>query len=136
MTPKQKAYKKRLIKLAHTLKNSHHVFCDDDARRDILEERYGVRSFKDLTIEELEEVVAMLRGVEVQEAQTGIKATKKQVRCIKILWQRHAREKQAASLLRWIGRTIGITPIRVEFLTRTQASAVITGLCRMFEVEM
>ena len=131
MTKKQNAYRLKLLRLCHTLKRNHELFCEEEARRDWIEERYGTRSFANLTITELREVADYLRG----QAPTRGSLTRNQQYYIRSQWQRHAQDKTERALLKFVTRTTGLTYMRVEMLSKAHASMVITGLNRWFAVE-
>lgn len=130
LTAKQDAYRKKLIKLAHTLKNSHDYFSEEDNRRDWLLTKFGCRSFTECSIDELEEFLDEVKGTKNSNS-----ITKKQIYAINSMWSQYSKSKDKKSLLKFVGKTAGITVIDVRYLTRKQAVKVLTGMYRMFELE-
>lgn len=130
MTKKQKTYRYKLLRVCHALKNRHEYLCDDAERRDWLYSRYGTRSFANLTISELQEVAAYLRGAG-RNGNNGI--TKRQMHTIRLMWVRHASDQRVSALMRFIGRTTGVDYLRPELMTKPHATQTITGLSRMFK---
>jgi len=101
MTQKQKAYKQALIKQVHTSKLYIDVYSKDrELYEEMLTNNFGVKSSKDLDIEQLLKLVKFL------DAQTFVSlkttATKNQIAFLLTLWKQKARFKNEASLLNLI----------------------------------
>lgn len=153
MTRRQSIYKQQLIKLCHIHKA--YRFPDEELRRDYLQSRYGVNSFKDLDISELREVAIFLGAYKNHKnnsstpkkslrSSASISAasnpaqrppqaliTVAQLQTIEGLWEQKSRNKDGLSLRNFICRTTRHRPLRLELLSRQRATMVITGLKKM-----
>jgi len=132
LSVKQELYRKRLLKLLHTLKKNHPFFCSEDDRRNWIEDRFGCRSFAMLTIDELEETADYMRGNIGAEPGKSSRATKKQIYSIKTMWKKNADNPDDKALSAWVCKILGIAPLRLEYINKRQASDLIVGLNRMF----
>ena len=138
MTPKQKEFKKHLIKVCHTLKANK--FPDDDARKDYLYMNYGALSLRDMSIDQLKEFALMLgygrknkaKPTNKEKAENDIsKATQRQIDTIEGIWFRIADKKTDFALRDYINRIVGYRPLYLRFLSRNDAQKVINGLLQM-----
>ncbi len=136
LSQKQIEYKKRLIILAHTLKRYYRPFLDDDLRREWLYEQYGVRSFKDLSIGQLEEVVRFLKTGDGVKDSASQFITSKQLRAMRTIWRNNARSKNDKALKKWIEKITGVYYVNLENMEKHQAIKVISAMIKMFKVEM
>ncbi len=127
MTPRQKAYRWKLLKGCHALKVKHPFLCDEGNRRNWLHERYCTRSFANLTITELQEVMAYLLG---KRTANGI--TQNQLNMIRITWNHHARDQRLSALMKFVGKTTGVDYLRPGDMTKPHATMVLTGMRKMF----
>lgn len=126
------ARKKRLAAL-HAAKRA--LGLDDEAYRDMLEEKTGKRSAKDLSDNQIDEVLTALRGpggytrrgdrVAIEDTDAP------QIVMIKTLWLQladrgAAKSASADALNAWVKRQVGID--RVHWLTPEAANTVIESL--------
>jgi len=127
MTKKQKNYKKALLKLVHTSKMYKEVYANDrELWEEFLNNNYGVKSSKFLSISELEGLVDYLNY-----RTTKIKvepATMNQIRYMNHLWNKKGRVKGVFGLLKFIRGRMGFDVLKLKDLTKEQATKVIIGL--------
>lgn len=136
MTPKQYMLHSHLVKICHTLKKNR--FSDDDTRRDFLKTRFAKNSFKELTINELQEVAKFL-GYYNSKKYPAIKnikitkngATKKQVETIEGIWFEIARIKTDAALREFIYKIVKKRPLYIGTLSKKEAQDIINALMAM-----
>lgn len=149
---KKDELKKYYIKMVHTLK--HNYFVDDECRRVYLQAEFGKDSLKDLNIDELRKVLAVVGYKSKFESkfkrssakdtgvQTGgvpreiakkdpLKATQKQLDTIVGIWNRIARVKTGLALRLFIERITGRLVFCLWYLSRSEATDVIIALQKM-----
>lgn len=123
MTKKQKAYKKALLRKVHMTKTYLDVYAHDrELWEDFLQASYGVRSSKDLSIDELRNLVDVL------EAKASIKrkdATLNQINYILALWQKNSTNKDIFSLLKLAKKILKREIKDLKELNYKEASALI-----------
>lgn len=145
MTPAQQNYRKRLLATIH-----QHIRMKEMKAQgvwsDYLFGRWGVESSRDLSLEELKNLLDILNGrtanivrdekrrpkpIETKAEKPKefhARATKAQIGKIMTLWQTHSDLKDADSLKRFIKRVIGIYPLHLESLERSDATKVILAI--------
>ena len=149
---KKDELKKYYIKMIHTLK--HNYFVDDECRKVYLQAEFGKDSLKDLNIDELRKVLAVVgykskfepkfrrNGAKDTAVQTGgvpreiakkdpLKATQKQLDTIVGIWNRIARVKTGLALRLFIERITGRLVFCLWYLSRQEATDVIIALRKM-----
>lgn len=125
MTPRQKEYKKQLIKIIHT--NKFNVFYDDEQRKAYLEDTFGENSLTKLGITQLQEV----RDYVCQKRPAGkmrASATSRQFYYLRKEWAYRSEKKDEQSLLQYCNRILGVYPIRLEILNKRQMSKMIVAV--------
>lgn len=136
MTPKQKAYRNKLLSKVHQSPRYRTVYANDrDLWESFLLNGYGVTSSSKLAISELENLVDYLSGkVTVLIAdpsrrpdQYG-KATKAQIAKIETMWSIVARDKSEMALRNFIHRQVKSRPLHLYNLTRHEATVIIISL--------
>lgn len=136
MTPKQKAYRNKLLSKIHQSQRYRTVYANDrDLWESFLINGYGVDSSSKLAISELENLADYLSGkVTVLIAdpsrranQVG-KATKAQIAKIETMWSIVARDKSEIALRNFIHRQIKSRPLHLYNLTRHEATVIIVSL--------
>jgi len=132
MTPKQKAFRKELIKQIHIAPKYTAYFKENEEDyRDKLEEHFGKRSAKDLTIEQL---VALRKWLNHDLPELPVTkdrskdATKRQMTAIFGLWERYARDKSEKALRAFVTRITGNTYLHLEKMRKSDAQKVILAL--------
>jgi len=130
MTQKQKIYKASLIKAVHTSKLYIDIYSKDrELYEDMLFNNFGVKSSKDLGIEELKKLVLFLTGASVQTLK--IKATKNQIAFILTLWREKSRLKDEKSLLNLIKSRFKISLNTIYELEKKDFKKVVAVLKNM-----
>lgn len=136
MTPKQKAYRNKLLSKVHQSPRYRTVYSNDrDLWESFLQNGYGVSSSSKLAISELENLVDYLVGkVTVLIAdpsrrpdQAG-KATKAQIAKIETMWSIVARDKSEMALRNFINRQVKSRPLHLYNLSRHEATTIIIAL--------
>ena len=119
-----------LIKMVHILKAQ--IGLDDVEYKEILRERYGVDSSKDLELCDLESFAITLGYVpnNFDKAIKG-KATQKQINTIMGIWEEIARDKSAMALRNFCFKIIKKRPLYIATLTLKEAQILITALMKM-----
>ncbi len=132
-TPATPPARKRRLAALHAAKRD--LGLDDEAYRDMLEEKTGKRSAKDCTDAELDAVLEALRksgGYKRRGDRVAIDDTDSaQIVMIKTLWLQladrgAAKSASEAALNAWVKRQVGID--RVHWLTPEAANTVIESL--------
>lgn len=140
MSIKQELYKKDLIKIIHILKNKKAL--DDEMYKDILSQRYGVTSSKNLSIDELKDFALVLgyKGYESKKAKFNrevdfhCKTTKrgtsttKQIATILKMWQEKARDKSITALIKFSIKIVKYAPLKLGILSKQEAQKLILAL--------
>jgi hypothetical protein len=131
MTHKQKVYRNDLLRLIHTHPKYKEIKAAD-AWEDWLHVRYAKTSSKDLSIEQLGNVIARLKGRVADNGGYEERATKPQVDLMKSLWEERATsDKSIEALKRFCKRVVKIVPLHLEVLTKEQATKIIVVLRKM-----
>ena len=127
MTKKQKNYKKALLKLVHTSKMYKEVYANDrELWEEFLKSNYGVKSSKFLSISELKVLVDFLNYKRNSIVVEPI--TNNQKRYMLYLWEKKGKIKGIFGLLNFIQKRMGINVIKLDDLSKEQATKVIVGL--------
>lgn len=141
MTPKQKAYRNKLLSKIHQSPRYRTVYASDrELWGSFLVNGYGVDSSSMLSISELENLADYLNGkVSVLKSdpskrpdQPG-KATKAQISKIETIWAIVARDKSALALRNFIHRQVKSRPLHLFNLDRHEATTIIITLEAMKE---
>lgn len=126
MTDKQLAYKNSLIQKIQT--NKKNVFSDDDSRRDFMKSRFNCTSTKDMSIDQLNQMLNFcLRKVGDIPLEAPITTAQKQK--IKTTWEDKAKNKSTSAMNAFILRITQRSSINV--LTKAEATKVIIAVEKM-----
>lgn len=136
MTPKQKEYHERLYKKVHMTPMYRTIYKGDrDLYESFLANAYGVRSSKQLSISELENLIDYLTGktkntVQNPKGRPAIKgmATDAQITKIESMWKSIARDPSDSALRSFIKRQTGSFPLHLKTLTQKEATGIIVAL--------
>lgn len=136
MTPKQEAYRKRLLSSIHLSPRYRTVYADDrDLWEAFLENGYGVSSSSDLAISELQNLsdyligkVTVLKKDPSRRPEKPGQATNAQISKIETMWAIVARDKSAMALRNFIHRQVKYRPLHLHNLTRAEATTIIVSL--------
>jgi len=130
MTQKQRAYKQALIKQVHISKLYVDVYSKDrELYEDMLTNNFGVKSSKDLDIEQLIKLVKFLDGQTMTSLKTT--ATKNQIAFLLTLWKQKARNKDEKSLLNLIYMRFKISLNSIYDLEKKDFKKVVAVLQNM-----
>ncbi|WP_320034538.1 phage protein GemA/Gp16 family protein [Halarcobacter sp.] len=131
MTPKQREYKQNLITKIQI--NKSNVFSDENVRKEFMQSRFGAKSLKDMSIDQLKLLldfcyrkvsdIPMLHQVEDKEL-----ITQAQVEKIRTVWMEKARDKSEEALLSFVFRISKYKLQRLEDLLKGKATKVIVAL--------
>lgn len=132
MTPKQKAYRKNLIKFIHCSPLYQNVYKHDrELWEGLLVQHFGVQSSKELSIHQLEHLNGYCNGrvkkLSVMIEKTAF-ASEDQVLYMRFLWGSFAKNKEDEALLRWIGKIKKKLYISLEQIPRDEAGKIIAIL--------
>ncbi|MBN2895033.1 MAG: DUF1018 domain-containing protein [Campylobacterales bacterium] len=139
MTPKQKAYRNKLLSKIHQSPRYRSVYANDrDLWESFLQNAYGVHSSADLLISELENLSAYLSGKASvliadpsRRSEREGKATKAQIAKIETMWSKVARDKSDMALRNFIHRQVKSRPLHLYHLTQAEATVIIVSLVAM-----
>ncbi|MCK9372593.1 MAG: regulatory protein GemA [Sulfuricurvum sp.] len=140
MTPKQKEYHERLYKKVHMTPMYRTIYKNDrDLYESFLVNAYGVKSSKQLSIGELENLIDYLNGKTKTTIQNpkgrpvapGM-ATPAQISKIETMWGLYARDKTDDALKNFVKRQTGDYHLHLKNLTREQATGIILAIEKMF----
>ncbi|MDD3466006.1 MAG: DUF1018 domain-containing protein [Campylobacterales bacterium] len=129
MTTNQEIYRKSLLSRIHQIPFVLQAKAVG-GWEDWLKERYGVTSSAKLSIEELNNLLNILNGKESEAKTSGSrprdesKISDKQIAKIKQLYGGEV----DSGLLEFCAKTVKKRPLRLEVLTKSEATKVITGL--------
>lgn len=130
MTQKQRVYKQALIKQVHISKLYVDVYSKDrELYEDMLTNNFGVKSSKDLDIEQLIKLVKFLDGQTMTSLKTT--ATKNQIAFLLTLWKQKARNKDEKSLLNLIYMRFKISLNSIYDLEKKDFKKVVAVLQNM-----
>lgn len=130
MTQKQRVYKQALIKQVHISKLYVDVYSKDrELYEDMLINNFGVKSSKDLDIEQLIKLVKFLDGQTFVSLKTT--ATKNQIAFLLTLWKQKARNKDEKSLLNLIYMRFKISLNSIYDLEKKDFKKVVAVLQNM-----
>lgn len=136
MTPKQKAYRNKLLSKIHQSPRYRTIYANDrDLWESFLVNGYGVSSSSKLAISELEnladylfgKVTVLISDPSRRPDQEG-KATKAQIAKIETMWSIIARDKSEMALRNFIHRQVKSRPLHLYNLSRHEATTVIITL--------
>lgn len=139
MTERQEKYRKSLIKAIHTSDGymERIAIGGKELWSEYLQNLYGVRSSKELSIEELNNLLLLLKGQTTEVKKGGWrpqkigKCTEKQIKAIKALWEQNARYKDDMALRGFIERIIKRKPLYLTSLLQQEATKVITAIKKL-----
>ncbi len=133
MTKKQRVYKNYLLKRVHTADRYLQVYAHDrELYEEMLKNLFGVKSAKDLSIDELQKLTAFLEsGKRVANTPTT-----NQINYIKLLWSKKAVYKDMFSLLKFIKRVTKKEIKELEELTKKEATYIIAALMRLTPIKV
>ena len=127
MTKKQIAYKKALLKMVH-LSHTYKAFFANNREgwEEFLTKRFGVKSSKDLSIDELKSLVDYLNNksdkLEVK------KITQNQLNFLLNLWEQKSRLKNKEALINFAKRIIKRNFDNLEDLSHREAAKLISAV--------
>jgi len=129
LTPKQQALRKSLLTKIH-LADSYISFYKENEKdyRDMLQQSFNKRSAADLTINQL---IALLDFLNGKRANPIERITRAQIDFIEKEWELNARDKSKRALMRFVNNNTGLTLIRLDALTKQQATGIISAIKRM-----
>ena len=129
LTPKQRAFRKSLLTKIHLADGYVSFYADNEEDyRDMLQQSFGKRSAADLTINQLISLLDFLQG---KRANPVERVTQAQLDFIHNGWMFKARDKSTRALMKFANRNTGLTLIRLEALTKQQATGIIHAINRM-----
>ena len=131
MTKAQELYKSNLIQKIQI--NKHNVFNDDEERKEFMLSRFGVKSTKDMSIDQLKLLldfcfrkvsdIPMLNRVQDKELITQAQKEK-----IRVLWKSKAKNKKEDALLKFCFKITGYKISILDDLLKGKATKVIVAL--------
>ncbi len=128
LTKAQEELKKSLIRAVHLSRRYTNYYKDDkEAYRELLEEHFGVKSSKELSISELIELNDYLNFRRGSLSHTRL-MSKAQERLLKELWSEVARDKSQRALIWFLKRFEGELRISVDRYSKKSASKAILAL--------
>ncbi len=130
MTKKQTNFKIGLIKSVHCSAMYKEVYADDrELYEGMLQRAYGVKSSKELGIEELVELSKFLnKKGELRLAPNKVYATKNQVSFIKSCWRANSRNKDLIGLLKLVKKIVKRDVNSVSKIYKSEAGGVISAV--------
>ncbi len=136
MTEAQKIFRNNLLAKIHT-----QPFCKEAKQNDswgeYLKGLYGVESSKYLSIEELINLLDVLKGKTTSKVCGSREVVDKrfaslaQIEMIKSLWESKARDGSALALRNFIFRIVHIRPLHLENLSKIEATNIILAIKRL-----
>lgn len=130
MTQKQKNYIKFLIKSIHSSEMYKNVYAHDrELYETMLENRFGAKSSKDMSIEELialDNFVNKRDGLQVTPKK--VYSTKNQISYIKTLWVTNSREKTIESLLQLASKILKKPVKDLDKISKKEAGQLIASI--------
>jgi hypothetical protein len=131
MTKKQKEYKKVLLKLVHTSKMYKEVYSEDrELWEEFLKRNFGVKSSKDLSINELVRLVDYLN---YKTSELKEKATINQIKYMCYLWDKKGKIKGVFGLIKFIRERMRFRVLKLKDLTKEEATKIIIALEKLKE---
>ena len=132
LTAKQKAYHKALVQYVHVSKKYRAYYKDHrDEYEDVLERAFGVRSSKDLSVDDLTVLVDWLNHRRDDlPVHRPDKITDAQEVMLRELWSRYAKDKSDIALLSFVKRVGKKAYLKVELVDKQSATKCITALKR------
>jgi len=134
MTAKQKQFKRQLIMKVHTSKLYQEVYRHDrELYEEMLKNHFGKQSSKELDIDQLVALVDFLNGKKEQLPRMIKKdaASFSQVRMIKELWDKVARDKSDDALRAFMHRITKNLYLHTDKIGKKDAQKVIVALKKM-----
>jgi len=139
MTEKQEEYRKALIRAIHTSRGYRERIDvgGKELWREYLQNMYNVDSSKKLSIEELNNLLFILKGQTTEIKKGGYrpapegKITEKQLKAIEAIWEARAREKTPLALREFVDKTIKRKPLYLTSLTKQEATKIITAIKKL-----
>lgn len=130
LTPKQKLYHKALVQYVHVSKKYRAYYKDHkDEYRDVLERAFGVRSSKDLRVNDLKVLVDWLNHRRDDlPVHRPDKITDAQEVMLRELWSRYAKDTSDTALLSFVKRVGKKAYIKVELVDKASATKCIIAL--------
>ena len=126
MTRKQREYKKALIRAVHTSKMYKEIYsCDRELYEEMLNNYFGVKSSKELNIDELNRLVKFLNGKEMIKKEY---ITPNQKSYIAVMWAKKSLFKTPESLLKFAKRILKKEVKEIEEITKREAMKLIAAI--------
>jgi len=131
----QKELKKSLIVAVHLSQRYKNYYKDNkDEYIELLQKHFGVKSSKDLSISELIELKEYL-NFKRESLSTKELITKPQLKLIRELWEKKARDKSERALIWFLKKFEGELKIRQEFFSKRAATKAIIALRKMRDID-
>lgn len=130
LTAKQKAYHKALVQYVHVSKKYRAYYKDNrDEYEEVLERAFGVRSSKELSVDDLTVLVDWLNHRRDDlPVHRPDKITDAQEVMLRDLWGRYAKDKSDIALLTFVKRVAKKIYLKVELVDKQAATKCITAL--------
>jgi len=129
MTKKQRAYKQALIRSIHTSPLWRSVYSNDrELYEEMLFNTFGVKSSKELSIDELKSLDDFMHQRKKEVAPKGVYATKQQIAFIQTLWFERSTFKFGFSLLRFASRVFKRDVSDITKITKKEAKQLISAI--------
>jgi len=130
LTAKQKTYKRALVQYVHVSKKYRAYYKDNrDEYKEVLERAFGVRSSKDLSVDQLTVLVDWLNHRRDDlPVHRPDKITDAQEAALRDLWSRYAKDKSDIALLSFVKRVGKKAYLKVELVDKQSATRCITAL--------
>lgn len=130
MTIKQKNYKAALIKSIHSSDMYKNIYADDrELYETMLENRFKVKSSKDMGIDELIALDNFMNKRDgLRTTPKKVYATQNQVNYIKTLWVANSRTKTIESLLELVSKILKRKVTDLDMISKKEASQIIASV--------
>ena len=129
MTKRQRAYKQALIRSIHTSPLWREVYGKDrELYESMLFNTFGVKSSKELSIEELKSLDDFMHCRVKRIAPEKVYASKQQISFIQALWFERATFKFGVNLLEFASRVLKRDVKDLNKITKKEASKLIAGI--------
>ncbi len=127
MTKKQKAYKNSLLRKVHTSRTYLEVYSKDrELYEQMLKNSFGVKSSKDLSIDELKRLVDFLDGKSNEIKKDLITTNQKSY--ILVMWGKKSLFKDENSLLKFAKRILQRDVNSIDKITKREAIKLIAAV--------
>jgi len=137
MTRKQKEYKKALIRSIHCSPLYKKIYANDrELYEEMLFNNFGVRSSKDLSIDELKNLNNFMHKKELRLAPKKVYASKQQIAFIKALWLERSKFKFGYSLLNFAKKALKKEIKDLTKITKKEAKQLIASIKSLKPLEV